>query len=94
MPLHCTVPPLKRMAHIGCAPSFHPLTSQFTPKPTSHPMPHLAQPGDTLGRMRVRYTARCKLGLLTMAKRLWDEEGISLRKSAERVQVSAGLLVK
>jgi hypothetical protein len=27
--------------------------------------------------------------LLTMAKRLWDEEGISLRKSAERVQVSA-----
>ncbi len=44
--------------------------------------------------MRVRYTARRKLGLLTMAKRLRDEVGISLRKSAERVQVSAGLLVK
>ncbi len=42
----------------------------------------------------MRYTARRKLALLTMAKRLRDEEGISLRKSAERVQVSAGLLVK
>ncbi len=44
--------------------------------------------------MRVRYTAWCKLALLTMAKCLRDKEGISLRKSAERVQVSAGLLVK
>ncbi len=42
----------------------------------------------------MRYTARCKLALLTMAKRLRDKEGISLCKSAERVQVSAGLLVK
>jgi hypothetical protein len=57
-------------------------------------MPRLAQPGGTSRQMRVRYTARRKLGLLTMAKRLQDEEGISLRKSAERVQVSAGLLVK
>ncbi len=37
----------------------------------------------------MRYTARRKLALLTIAKRLWDEEGISLRKFTERVQVSA-----
>jgi hypothetical protein len=55
----------------------------------SHPMPHLAQLGGALRQMRMRYTARCKLALLRMAKRLRDEEGISLRKSAERVQVSA-----
>ncbi len=42
----------------------------------------------------MRYTAWRKLALLTMAKRLQDKEGISLCKSAERVQVSASLLVK
>jgi hypothetical protein len=94
MPLQCTVSVLKRMVHIGCVPSFHPLTSQLTHKPTSHPMPHLAQPGGTSRRMRVGYTARRKLALLTMAKCLRDKEGISLRKSAECVQVSAGLPVK
>jgi hypothetical protein len=57
-------------------------------------MPHLAQPGGALRRMHVQYNARRKLALLTMAKQVWDKEGISLRKSAERVQVSAGLLVK
>jgi hypothetical protein len=57
-------------------------------------MPHLIQPDGVSQRMRMRYTARRKLALLTMAKRLRDEEGISLHKSAERVQVSAGLLVK
>jgi hypothetical protein len=57
-------------------------------------MPCLAQPGGALRRMHVRYTARHKLAFLTMAKRLWDKEGISLRKSAEHVQVSAGLMVK
>jgi transcriptional regulator with XRE-family HTH domain len=57
-------------------------------------MPRLAQPGGALQRMRVRYTAGCKLALLTMAKHLRDKKGISLCKSAERVQVSAGLLVK
>ncbi len=57
-------------------------------------MPRLIQPGGASRRMGVRYTARRKLGLLTMAKRLRDEEGISLQKSAEHVQVSAGLLVK
>jgi hypothetical protein len=57
-------------------------------------MLRLAQPGSASRRMRMRYTAQRKLALLTMAKRLRDKEGISLRKSAERVQVSAGLLVK
>ncbi len=42
----------------------------------------------------MRYTARCKLALLTMAKRLQDEEGILLRKSAELFQVSALLLTR
>jgi hypothetical protein len=81
MPLHCTVPPLKRIAHIGCAPSFHPLTSQLTHKPTLHPMPRLAQPGSALRWIHMRYTAWRKLALLTMAKHLWDKEGISLCKS-------------
>jgi hypothetical protein len=57
-------------------------------------MLRLAQLGGALRRMRVWYIARCKLALLTMAKCLQDKEGISLRKSAEHVQVSAGLLVK
>jgi hypothetical protein len=43
-------------------------------------MLHLAQPSSALGRMRVRYTARRMLALLTMAKRLRNKEGISLRK--------------
>ena len=82
------------MAHIKCAPSFHPPTTKLTPKPTPHPMPHLVQPGGVSWRMRVRYTTRRKLALLTMAKRLQDEEGILLHKSAEHVQVSALLLTR
>jgi hypothetical protein len=59
-----------------------------------HPMPGLAQPSGASRQMHVRYTTWPKLALLKMAKRLQDKEGISLCKSAERVQVSAGLLVK
>jgi hypothetical protein len=79
------------MAHIGCAPSFHPLTSQLTHKPTLHPMPHLAQLDGASRRMRVRYTTRRKLALLTMAKRLRNEEVISLRKLMEGL---CGLVVR
>ena len=50
-------------------------------------MPRLAQLGGASRQMHVWYTARRKLALLTMAKRLRGEEGISLRKSTERVQV-------
>jgi hypothetical protein len=82
------------MVHIECAPSFHPLTAQLTPKPTLHPMTHFIQPGGILRWMRVRCTARHKLALLTMAKRLQDEEGILLCKSTERVQLSALLLTR
>jgi hypothetical protein len=57
-------------------------------------MPRLTQPGGASRRMCMWYTARRKLALLTMAKHLQDEEGISLCKSSECVQVSAGLLVK
>jgi hypothetical protein len=57
-------------------------------------MLRLVQPGGVSRQMCVQHTARHKLALLTMAKHLQDEEGISLRKSAEHVQVSAGLLVK
>jgi hypothetical protein len=57
-------------------------------------MPHLVQPGGVLRRIRVQYTARRKLALLTMAKHLQDEEGIFLCKSTERVQVSALLLTR
>jgi hypothetical protein len=57
-------------------------------------MPHLIQTDGISRRMRMRYTAQRKLALLTMAKHLRDEGGISLQKSTERVQVSAGLLVK
>ncbi len=52
-------------------------------------MPRLAQPGSASQRMRMRYTAWCKLSLLTITKHFRDKEGISFRKSAERVQVSA-----
>jgi hypothetical protein len=82
------------MAHIECVSSFHPLTTQLTPKPKLHPMPPLIQPGGVLRRMHVRYTARRKLALLTMAKHLQDEECILLRKSTEHVQVSALLLTR
>jgi hypothetical protein len=52
------------------------------------------EPGSILWRMRVRYTAGHKLALLMMAMHLQNKEGILLRKSAERVQVSALLLTR
>jgi hypothetical protein len=51
-------------------------------------MPHLAQPGGILQQMRMRYTAWRKLASLP------DREGISLRKSAKHVQVSALFLMR
>ena len=44
--------------------------------------------------MRVRYTARHKLGLLASAMRIMEEEGVSLRRAAERLQVEHSLIVK
>ncbi len=45
-------------------------------------MPRVVQPGGLLQQMRVRYTARRKLGLLSSAKRIMEEEGVSLRRAA------------
>ncbi len=39
-------------------------------------------------------TSHTKLGLLASAKRIMEEEGVTLRRAAERLQVSHSLLVK
>jgi len=57
-------------------------------------MPPLRQPGGLSRKMRVRYNARRKLGLLASAKRIMEEEGVSLRRAAERLQVAHSLLAK
>ena len=44
--------------------------------------------------MRVRYTVRRKLGLLASAKRIMEEEGVSLRRVAAWLQVAHSLIVK
>ncbi len=44
--------------------------------------------------MRMRYTVRRKLGLLASAKRIMEEEGVSLRRAAARLQVAHSLIVK
>jgi hypothetical protein len=57
-------------------------------------MLHLVPPGSVLWRVRMWYTTRCKLALLTMVKHLQDKEGILLTKSVEHVQVSALLVTR
>ena len=42
--------------------------------------------------MRVRYTARHKLGLLTAAERLQNEEGMTIRRAAEELHVAHSLI--
>ena len=44
--------------------------------------------------MRVRYTVRRKLALLASAERIMEEEGVSLRRAAARLQVAHSLIVK
>ncbi len=44
--------------------------------------------------MRVHYTEHRKLGLLASVKRIMEEEGVSLRRAAERLQVAHSLIVK
>jgi hypothetical protein len=44
--------------------------------------------------MRVRYTARRKLGLLTAAERLQHEKGMTIRNAAEELLVAHSLIVK
>ena len=57
-------------------------------------MPRAVQPGGLSRIMRVRYTARRKLALLASAKRIMEEEGVTLREAARRLHVSHSLFVK
>jgi hypothetical protein len=57
-------------------------------------MPRVVQPGGLSGKMRVRYTARRKLALLASAKRIVEEEGVSMRRAAERLKVCHSLFVR
>jgi hypothetical protein len=55
----------------------------LVPNPSTLPfdiMPRSVQPGGLSCQMRVRYTAHCKLGLLTAVERLQYEEGLSLSR--------------
>ena len=44
--------------------------------------------------MRVHYTVRHKLALLASAERIMEEEGVSLRRAAARLQVAHSLILK
>ncbi len=57
-------------------------------------MPRVVQPGGLSQKMRVRYTARRMLGLLALAKRIMEEEGVSLRRAAKQLQVAHSLFMK
>ena len=57
-------------------------------------MPRSIQPGGLVHQMRVRYTARRKLGVLTAVERLQHEEGLTLQKAAERLLVCHSLIVR
>ncbi len=54
-------------------------------------MPRVVQPGGLSRKVCVRYTARRKLGLLASARHIMEEEGVSLRRTAERLQVAHNL---
>jgi len=54
-------------------------------------MPRVVQPGGGGGKMRVRYTARRKRGLVATVKRM-QAESISLRADAEELCVSVANL--
>jgi len=54
-------------------------------------MPRVVQPGGGGGKMRVRYTARRKRGLVATAKHI-QAEGMTLRAAAEELRVSVANL--
>jgi hypothetical protein len=69
----------------------------LVPNPSTLPfdiMPRSVQPGRLAHQMRVRYMARRKLGLLTAVEHLQHEEGLTLRKAAERLLVCHSLIVR
>jgi hypothetical protein len=57
-------------------------------------MPRVLQPGGLLRNMCVHYTARRKLGLITLAKRIMKEEGVILRQAAKQLNISHSLFVR
>jgi hypothetical protein len=56
-------------------------------------MPHVIQPGGGGGKMRVRYTARRKHGLVAASKRM-QAESMTLRAAASELRVSIANLSK
>jgi len=56
-------------------------------------MPRVLQPGGGGGKMRLRYTARRKRGLVAASNRM-IAEGMTLRAAAEELRVSAANLSK
>ena len=64
------------MAYIG--PLSASLHNILLPNQSDSIMPRVVQPGGLSRIMRVRYTARRKLGLLASAKRIMEEEGVTL----------------
>ena len=56
-------------------------------------MPRIIQPGGGSGKMRVRYTARRKRGLVAASNRMITE-GMTLHAKAEELRVSASNLSK
>jgi hypothetical protein len=61
--------------------------------PSPPTMPCVVQPGGGGGKMRVRYTARRKRGLVTALRRM-QGEGKFLRAAALELHVSAANLLK
>jgi hypothetical protein len=57
-------------------------------------MPRVVQPGELSWIMHVLYTARRKLSLLALAKRILEEEGLTLRQAAKQLDVLHSLFVK
>jgi hypothetical protein len=80
------------MAHIG--PLSVSLHNILLPNQFESIMPRVVQPGRLSRNMRMRYTARRKLGLLASAKRVMEEEGVTLREAARRLHVSHSLFVR
>jgi hypothetical protein len=85
------------MAHSRYGTHRAPQHNNLPPNPCTLPfdiMPRSVQPGGLARQMCVRYTARRKLGLLTAVERLQHEEGLTLRKAAERLLVWHSLIVR
>ena len=80
------------MAHIGpLSASLHII---LLPNQFDSIMPRVLQPGGLSRNMRRHYTACRKLGLLASAKRIMEEEGVTLRRAAERLHISHSLFVR